>query len=288
MPSLIENIFWFCFSLALFRRSMEIFYSVETLIFVYTSVLIHSLRKPILHLSFFCFGIPIDKSLILTILFLLKSNLNNEYQSIIKLIVRERYTLIYTSSIVVAFIILEPLLILFFSKNTRRKSFHIVCFLIYSQHSKLIMEISNYLILASVLICKTDLVERYGQKFLNCKNQQKDKFSHFFLLCGMVLPYYFLSYGEYVRSLISICVMDSAASFVGTIQKSRRKTLQGFLFGQLAAYTFEYLYLREISYKYHLFVGFVEYYCKINDNISIPFFGTVFQKMIQGNIDILS
>lgn len=288
MPSLIENVFWFCFSLALFRRSMEIFYSAEILIFVYSSVIVHSLHKPILYLSFFCFGIPIDHSLILTILFLLKSNLNSEYQSIIKLIMKEKYTLIYTGGIAMVFIILEPLFILFFSKNTRRKSFHIVCFLIYSQHSKLVMEISNYLMLVSVLICKTDLVERYGQKFLNCKNQQKDKFSHFFLLCGMVLPYHFLSYREYVKSLISICIMDSAASFVGTIQKSKRKTLQGFLFGQLAAYTFEYLYLQKISYKYHLFVGFIEYYCKINDNISIPFFGTVFQKMIQENIGILS
>ena len=200
----------------------------------------------------------------------------------------EKCTLIYTGSISMVFFVLEPLFILFFSKNTRRKSFHIVCFLIYSQYSKLVIEVSNYLMLISVLICKTDLVEKYGQKFLNCKNQQKDKFSHFFLLCGMVLPYYFLSYREYVRSLISICIMDSAASFVGTIRKSRRKTLQGLLFGQLTAYVFEYLYLQTISYKYHLFVGFIEYYCKINDNISVPFFGAIFQKMIQENIDILS
>lgn len=279
MKNIVINTIWAALFYSSFRKSLnsldirEIFIIIFALIFIKS----HTPGYPLLFISFLSLDSNLALIDLINILFLLKFDIIQELSTTISIIIAEKALVVRCILITIFFILLEIFFILFFDKNTRRKNIHVACFFIFIQYNKLIVELSNYLILISTCICRTTLIERFARPLLNDLNCKRDRYSHLFLLCSLSFPYYFLNKTEYIRSIISVCIMDSGASLVGSTFKKRRKTIMGLVFGQTVAYLAEYFIYNSINFRYHLFVGLVEYFCPINDNLAIPFLGTFYQ-----------
>lgn len=284
MILLLERLFLglsFVVSLKEFRGRFQ---DMEVLIFAFTllamvqkSSVSSLISLPILFSAFYSFLYPFTLSGIFENLVACGLNPITEAQKIQALFPGELKTVWHTVLVVILFTVVQVLSVLFLDKNTRRKNFHFASFLIFIRQSELTVRIGQCLIFFAVSICKTGIIRQYFALFLNTVNRKKDCFSHVFLLCAVIYPYFFLNSCKYIKLLISICIMDSFASIAGSILGRTQKTLAGFISGQLFSYAVEFYFWHTVDFRYHLVMGMIEFTSPINDNIAIAFFSCVYQ-----------
>ncbi|ORD96467.1 hypothetical protein HERIO_1607 [Hepatospora eriocheir] len=184
-----------------------------------------------------------------------------------------------------------------FTVNLRRKIFHLSAFFIFlnitTNEMKLLLGLlENFLFLSEIKYTKYIF-----RKFLSDKDFGKIIYSHIFLAGGCILPYFHLNRYDYTKVLISLCIMDSFCSIIPLLfykisikialtnkktilkpNQSNKKTILGFVSGQLASYITEYMIFNKVSLSYHLVMGIMEYKISLNDNITLPFLGTLYLK----------
>ncbi|KAI5149498.1 hypothetical protein ENBRE01_0941 [Enteropsectra breve] len=168
------------------------------------------------------------------------------------------------------------------SNNIRRKIFH---FMTLAAALVLPMDFWQLVLKKFLLLCAALSTSSFPTLWFKMFTSEKDYgpvvLSHLFLAGSALYPSYFLSRPDYFNTLISICIMDSFASFAGQLLKRRAKSIEGLLFGQFASYIAEYFLHKKISYRYHIFMGTVEYISPINDNIAIPLASILYFKYLK-------
>lgn len=169
------------------------------------------------------------------------------------------------------FVIVQLICFKYFGKNIKRKNFHFLAFFIFKKQNIIIFKLSFYVLIIAVAIIKMKLVRKYFNFLLKSKNQESDEFSFFILIISIIIPHYFLNSKDFMRLLISLCIMDSMASITGNSFNKKTKSILGFISGQIASYIFEFYYLGDISFLYHLIIGIIEFYTVSNDNLIISF-----------------
>lgn len=171
------------------------------------------------------------------------------------------------------------LLVSYFLKNRNlaRKCFHFFGFFIYTRNSRFYIQCSELLIYLMAAFSKTDTIKSIF-KVLIKNNPNKDAFSHILLVASYTYPYFFLNSAQYLRLCITIGILDSMASIAGIALRKKKKSFMGFAVGQLFSWIFELIYAKKISFQYHLFMGLVEYFCTINDNITLSLSSVIYQK----------
>lgn len=260
------------------------FHSMEVLIFAIALIAISQsssasalINLPILFSSFYSFLYPFTPLGVLENCAACNLNLADEAWRIQQLFLEDTRTIRDISVVMLLLLVTLARSVLFLGKNMRRKIFHFASFFIFIRESKVIIKAGQYLIFVAMMICKTGIIQKHFTLFLNTTDRKKDSFSHVFLLCAMVYPYFFLNGQNYLRLLISICIMDSFASIAGNMMGQNRRTLVGFVAGQLSSYLAEFCFCHSVDVKYHLTMGVVEFFCPINDNIAIAFFSCIYQ-----------
>lgn len=166
--------------------------------------------------------------------------------------------------------------------NIKRKIFHFLGFCLFCDGDRdiiLAFEYFNYFLLC--LNAHQKLQRRMFESFLSSKDYGNGIFSHIFLISACLYPSYFLDLHSYRKVLISICIMDSMASIVGSLKRSKNKSLLGFFAGLLSSLITEYLLTRTCDIKYHVLMSLLEYRLSWNDNVFIPLTGVVYLKFLQ-------
>lgn len=174
------------------------------------------------------------------------------------------------------FFVLQLISLNYCNKNIRRKNFHFLAMLVYKNSNQLTEKLSVLALLFSVITIRLNLIPRFCHGFLRKENLKKDEFSLFILLICIITPSYILKQKEYLKLLISICIMDSAASIVGIAFKMRRKSWIGFFSGQIFSYAFEFYLINEVDVFYHTIIGFGELLSVSNDNLCISLLACVY------------
>lgn len=280
----LERVFLGLIFIASLSELKSRFHNVEVLIFVFTLLAMVQksnasslISQPILFSTFYSFLYPFTLLGVFENCIACGLNPIDEARKIGVLLMVECKTVRRTISVLWLFVMAQIFSIMFLDKNTIRKNFHFASFLVFIRRSELIVRTSQCLIFLSVLICKAGIVQKYLALFLNTVNYKKDCFSHVFLLCAIVYPCFFLRDDKYSKLLISICIMDSFASIAGSVLGRNRRTMAGFIFGQLFAYAAEFYLWQTVDVRYHLTMGVIEFTSPINDNIAIAFSSCIFQ-----------
>lgn len=165
-------------------------------------------------------------------------------------------------------------------KNTKRKLFHIAGLFLFINTPTVLFRLAHLALYFFVCLAGTSIPQLIFGSFINDKDYGRGIFSHIFLLTAVAYPSVYLSGHKYALSLITITLMDSAASATGLLFGQNRKSWIGFVAGQVAAMLGEYVLFRNIEYKYHLAMGLIEMYSDINDNILLPISSVVYQSVI--------
>lgn len=179
-----------------------------------------------------------------------------------------------------AFFILQIIAFKLCNKNLKRKLFHFLAFFIFLNLSQSVIELFQFLIFFFVLLSFTKIPRIFFRHFVNNKDYGNFIFSHIYLLAALVYTRIFLSLDQYFNLLISICVMDSFASIVGTTLQKKGKSFYGFIAGQFFSYIFEYLLKKRVDFKYHFLIGLLECFDGVNDNILLPFSTVLYYKYL--------
>jgi hypothetical protein len=167
------------------------------------------------------------------------------------------------------------------STNLKRKLFHFLLFIVFVTRNPALIYFSQYVLYICIFMALTAFPQRYLSSFKSNKDFGSGLFSHVYLLASVLYPFFFIDRENYIRLLISICIMDSFASFSGEIFKKNTKSLAGFAMGQSSALLAEYIILGSLNVKYHMYMGLIELFCPINDNIALPFAGVVYFHILQ-------
>ncbi|KAI5179363.1 hypothetical protein PAEPH01_2621 [Pancytospora epiphaga] len=118
----------------------------------------------------------------------------------------------------------------FARKNTCRKIFHFIAFLIFFNAPAPVFLVAHHLIYMFVLLMMTSTIpENFFSLFTSNRDLGEGVFSHLILLGGLTYSRRFLGDDEYIKMLISVCIMDSFASIVGKYFNNCRKSCTGFL-----------------------------------------------------------
>ena len=223
---------------------------------------------------FFLFNLPFHIIKPINTLLLFGCDISEEFSILYCLFCLNLETIFYISCITLICVFFQSFLH-FNSKNFRRKIFHFVGFVIFMRKNLFTIYFSQFLLYFLLCFSVTKFPKKLFKVFINEKDFGKGIFSHIYLLCSLLYPYFYLDDVSYVKSLISICIMDSFASIFGIAFKSKTKSIIGFIAGQISAYLAEFIFLRSFDFKYHFFIGLIEYFCPINDNIVIPIVSTI-------------
>lgn len=188
------------------------------------------------------------------------------------------YDAIYVFTLVALFFASQFLAFRLKNKNFARKNFHFLFFFLSLRNFQNLEILFEILIYFAALSCKLNITLRH---FSFLMNHEKEHFAHFFLLCSLIYPRFFLRNDQFVKLIISICILDSFASIYGIYCKSIKKSFRGFLAGQLASWLVELALSGKIDFSYHFAMGIVEFYCPWNDNLIISMSSVLYQLFIQ-------
>lgn len=222
------------------------------------------------------------RSLFLQIL-LSFSNINIfilDYSSLVDLInlmVTEKILVMNLLCYISIFLVAEAFSYCFLTKNICRKNFHILSFFIFINQNDLIIKASAMLLLISVIALKNNLLKKLNF-LLNDNAREKDEFSFIILLLSLLTPRFILSKKQYLNFLISLCVMDSAASIFGKLFLAKNKSNIGFFFGLTSSLFIEHIYHKQVSLLYHFLMTTVERISTGNDNLLISLSAILYYK----------
>lgn len=189
-------------------------------------------------------------------------------------------------------------------KNFRRKKFHFLFFILFFNTNKDFAGTAILIVTYTLHFLEThfELADFY-HGLVNDKDPGMFVMSHVVLL---TVTYFILQCDNYVPLLISICVVDSAASIAGLKFKQWKheiylknliekhpidkyqvemldycpgKTPIGSVFGFLMGNVVHFMVYKNFNYfDFYLFAAVVEFYTSQNDNIVVPFFAREYLK----------
>lgn len=168
-------------------------------------------------------------------------------------------------------------------KNIRRKIFHMVGFLILYRINDQEGILLYYLMYSLLCFSRSSLSYRLFHSFTSETDRGHGIFSHLLLTGAVLFPRHLLNRDDYIRTLVAVCILDTATSVVGSRMRSNSKSLSGFLGGQSAACLMEYwLFGNGADLRYYLAMGLVELAGFANDNVTIPFCSVLYFRYTGG------
>lgn len=271
------------------RRELNIFRPFEIFMFnfVFYNLLLSRVNQFLLIATIFAFfNKPvISKAIDLIFLYsVIPAQLNDgiSMKIFLSLLNPPTSDVLYALFLILLFIAAQIGAYLLKNKNFARKNFHFLLFFLCLRNSVFYVQIFQILIYFSALLCSSNAIINF-LSFLMVKNKKKDSFSHFFIICALTYPVFFLDRSQYIKLAISICILDSFASICGIYFKSKTKSFCGFFCGQITSWIAEFILTWNIDFSYHLAMGLIELLCPWNDNISLSFFSVIYQKLIALN-----
>ncbi|ELA41827.1 uncharacterized protein VICG_01179 [Vittaforma corneae ATCC 50505] len=252
------------------NRRRHVFYRSE--IFIFTAVLLALLRghtHPLFLSSFFAFVVPFSIENIISLPVSIGFEPWKYFFQIYSTATESKHYVMYLVFILTLFCFAQALNLKIGNKNIARKTFHFLGFLTFSKMQKLNILLGCLTVYISVWICTIALITKHLTFLTKEAEVQKDCYSLTFLVFILTYSQVVLEKREFYKLLISICILDSFASFTGDILKKKKKSCEGMIVGIVASCTAEFLTLKSIDVLYHLSIGMIEYRCCINDNIAI-------------------
>ncbi|KAL6122333.1 hypothetical protein NUSPORA_00634 [Nucleospora cyclopteri] len=143
---------------------------------------------------------------------------------------------------------------------------------------------------------------RHYQQFLKSKRDiGQFIFSHIFISCSLLFPYFYLNSRFYLQSVILVCVLDMMASFgpivpfnlsfldVFNLKSTKyfnfithsKKTINGFLLGVFSSCIINWFIFGDFDFVFYFGAGCFEFSINsVNDNIYLPLYSITYSKLI--------
>lgn len=247
---------------------------LEIILITQSMIFIKSLHgfSPLLHATFYSFAFNTDSCFIqsLNTLILFECSFIDIYHTAKDCLIHRPGFILRCGVGIVICMLTQVFAYLHLGNNMRRKIFHIAGFFILMDSPREVLPLLAYFLYFLLWLSTTRLSHILYKAYTNNKDYGHGIFSHIYLVAALVYPRMCLDHTDYIKTLISICFMDSFASVVGIYFGSQNKSLCGFIGGQIISYAVEYAVLGSVDLKYHLFMGLIEAVISINDNILIP------------------
>lgn len=246
----------------------------------FVSVEARAVNKPLLHAFFYAFAFNTRPGILqaANILLLFSYEIKNTLVTLAEFLRHNPDLISYYLAVLSACFLFEILAYFFAGRNIRRKLFHIASFFLFVDLPGPVFLILQHVLYGLVLLSMTALPDTIFLKFTSNKDFGKGIYSHIFLMMGLMCPSLYLTRDEYIKTLISICFMDTFASVSGMYFGSDTKSWTGFLGGQASAFIAEYIALGTVDYKYHMVIGLIECFVDVNDNVMIPICSVLYFK----------
>ncbi|ELA47621.1 hypothetical protein VCUG_00944 [Vavraia culicis subsp. floridensis] len=166
------------------------------------------------------------------------------------------------------------------NKNWKRKAIHFFMLPCISNMNYFTRYNLDIIILLNVFLSVNFKRSALFKHFTSSKDHGNIPVSNVLILCSTYYPYYFLEKCEdFIALLITVFMLDSMASIIGTYLEKKDKSVQGMLSGVLSAIVLHYLLFRNFNYVFYYFMmGIVEYIVSCNDNLILPLISVLFFK----------